>query len=207
MGEHRQKFVGSGGTATLDFDMSASTSWGRKTVSSVLWDVDGGTIVSGTETSFAISVEFDPGFYEVKCLVMDDKGKSRIGYRYVWINTKDPTDANAPFSYRFPCLFTSDVQDRIGRTIGLEIQGGDISADVFNGQAFLITEDPTFDGESLDDPDLIVDSFFGYMATKDSTIRGKGSKVNYQLMSPLTLAKLIPTATQQLQETSSPSIG
>lgn len=203
MGEWRQEFVGPGGTATLPFTLFNSYYW-DKNFASCLWNFDGGVATLGDATDPDVEVEFEPGFHEVTCRVVDTKGRATIGYRYVWINTTDPDDPNSPLSYRYNVKISGDTQDRLGRNLTVNIDGPIADGIIFPGQAFHIKENAKFSGEVLDDDHLRVDSYVGYADDRTTTIR-KGSSVSIKLMSPLGTAGKVPTATQLLEEVKAPN--
>lgn len=196
MGAHRAAPVNPNtGLATLTFDASASTAWGGDAITAYAWNVDGGTIVSGAGTSSIIAT-FPAGFYEVRCTVTAANGKSRTGYRYVWANAA--TGQWVAFSDRYRVGIDSDTQDRHGRQMTLTFPET-ISDELFPGQGFLLSEYPTFGGESLDGT-LVSASFFGYAADLEIARHRRGQTITLNIGGPLHMAASVPTASQYMEE-------
>jgi hypothetical protein len=203
MGEWRQGFVDET-TGLLRLPFTVDPYLWNKSLSSILWTVDGGTIAVGDDDDATIEVDFEPGFYEVRCRVIDNKGKVRTGYRYVWANTSDPDDVDAPFSYAHDVRITTDRRDPFGRTMTLEVDGQLEQDELFPGQAFLLTEYSTFDGETLDNDSHLVKSFVGYSTELGIKSNWRGKTTTISLASPTTVSKLVPTASQQITESRTP---
>lgn len=204
MGAWRQAFAPAAGTATISLDCSESYAW-RGSIASVLWSLDGGSVVTGTLTSTALTASFAPGFYELECRVTDSYGKQRTGYRYLWVNVDDPANSNAPFNYRYACQITDDKQEVKGREITLDFTGNlGASDELFPGQGFLLTEFPLFNGESLEG-DSFVGSFAGYATDGGKSSSYKKRTTTITIKSPLLMAENIPSATQEINEVPNPA--
>lgn len=205
MGDWRQVFCPAGGSVTVALDSSVSWAWGARTIASTVWNLDGGTANTGELTDNALTADFEPGFYELECSKVDNLGNSRTGYRYLWVNVDDPDDDNAPFNYRNPCQITDDRREVKGREIALQFGKNltDID-DLFPGQAFFITEYPTFAGELLEG-DSFVKNFVGYQTEGNKVTSYKKRLTTITLKCPLAMADVIPAATQEMNEVPNPS--
>jgi hypothetical protein len=207
IGKHRADFVDSdSGLATFTFTADAYT-W-NKTVSSYAWDVDGGTITVGTSSTQSITVTFPVGFYVVTCTVVDSAGKTRTAYRYVFANSRDRSSPYSPFSYRHRCRFTRDTQDFNGREMSIDILGDLDTNEIYPGQAMLLTEVARYGNhgiEPLDDETGLVTNFIGYIPSKSIDVSRKFKLTSIPLESPITAAKGVPSAVQELTESPAPA--
>lgn len=193
------------GVATVSLNASASWAWGNRGIASNLWNLDGGSVNAGALDDAALTADFEPGFYELEHTVTDGVGKSRTGYRYLWVNDRDPLSEFAPFSWRNPCSITDDKQEVNGREIGISFNGNlGVFDELFPGQGFLLSETPKFRGESLDG-DSFVGCFVGYATDGNKTTSFKKRKTDLTITSPLRMADFIPTATQEINEAENPS--
>lgn len=199
MGPHRAARVNPDtGLATLTFDATNSHVWGGGAITGYSWNVDGGTITDGIGTG-TITATFPPGFYEVRCTVIVGN-KVRTGYRYVWANA--PSGQWAAFSDRYRVLIDDDTQDRHGRRVSL-VFPETLSAELFPGQGFLITEEPLFNGEPLDG-EIAGASFFGYASEAQIERRRKGQSITLDVAGPLHMATEVPTPSQHMVEVAYP---
>lgn len=204
MGRWLQGFIDAD-TETASFELTAEgVAWGTATIASYSWYVDGLTVTAGDTDEASLTLEGEAGFYEVTCTVTDSSGKSRTGYRYIWINDPDPTSAYAPFSYRHACRIVSDDQDVIGRSVRFEVDGNFAADELFPGQAFMLTETPRYNGQALDNPDLVAHTYIGYAADKSLESSYKTRTLAITTRGPLALASEITTVTQQMVEKSAP---
>lgn len=204
LGPWRQAFVDDSGMATVAFDCSESYYW-NKTAGSILWNLDGGSVFSGSLSANAVTGEFAPGFYEITCRLTDSAGKIHTGYRYLWVNSTDRTSEFAPFNYRFLTTITSDRQEVAGRSMTMDVSGRFDNEELFSGQAFIVTERPKFNGEYLEDESNFVTTFVGYRPDRSVTATAFDSTTTINLEGPLVIGKSIVTATQQIVEVQSPA--
>lgn len=187
------------GLATFSLDATNSYAWAGGTITAYSWDVDGGTITSGTGTG-TIAATFPPGFYEVRCTITASNGKTHTGYRYVWANA--PTGQWAAFSDRYRVLIEDDTQDRHGRRVKFAFPET-LSGELFPGQGFLLTEEPLFGGDALDG-EITGASFFGYASEVDIERQRRGQSITLDVAGPLHMAAEIPTPSQYLEEVAYP---
>lgn len=205
MGEHQAQFVDDvTGLATFTLSVADSYYW-NKANSAYLWDIDGCTLIDGSLTGPYVTFTAPPGFYVPTCKITSTNGKTRTGYRYVWANSKDSTSAHAPFSYRHRCRISSDRQNNIGRDLSIEIDGTFEPDELYPGQPFMLTENPLFDREPLDDDSIIVDSYIGYASEKAISLTRKRGTTTINLQSPMTAAADTPAATQSIIESRAPA--
>lgn len=193
------------GVATVALDASASWAWGSRGIASNLWNLDGGSVNTGGLDELTLTADFEPGFYELECTVTDGIGKTRTGYRYLWVNVKDRDDDNAPFSYRYPVYINDDNQTPEGREIAFSFNGNLSALDeLFPGQAFLLSETPRFNGQSLEG-DSFVGSFVGYATDGNKVTSYKDRKTDITITSPLRMAAFVPAAVGEINEVPNPS--
>lgn len=203
IGSWRQEYVGNGGTAALSFSASAHD-W-NSAVSTYLWDLDGGSVVTGTLNSASLTAQFNPGFYAVTCKITLANGKNTTAYRYVWINNTSPSSQYSPLNKRYIVRIVSDKQDAVGRSITIEVEGNLDSSTFFYGQAMMFREYPSFDGQSLTGNDF-VDTFIGYLSEKSVSITEEDVKTTtLTFEGPLLYSKNVAVATQQLVEEDNPT--
>lgn len=224
IGPHRQAFVNtSTNKAQLVFDATRSFAWGSKTITGYSWSLDNGTLVSGSLTGSTLTAEFAPGFYIVSCTITDSGSKTHTAYRYVFINTRSGKIATGgnlassiPFGAIHPWEITGDRQDMNGRSLDLTIYGSlnpssntyignTPPVEIYPGQAFLITEYAYYNDEPLDDETQRVSSYIGYVSDVEVDYDRGVHSTNLTLHSPMELANLLPAATQQITEVTSPA--
>lgn len=207
LGSWRQAFVNtSSNTARVSFDASSSYAHGSNTITAYSWSLDGGTLVAGSLSGSTLTGEFAPGFYEITCTVTSSNGKTCEGYRYLWVNTSTPGDANAPFNWRYPVKITTDKAGRKGRALTLEITG-DFSAStvIFPGMAMHLEEYASFGGTAVADGTRR-HTYTGYADDLNTTTEiSLLKRITLNFQSPLARAKQVPTATQEMIEKSSPA--
>lgn len=200
MGDWLQAWAEPGGVATVPLNASGSWAWGARTIISRQWNLDGGTENTGDLDDASLTADFEPGFYELEHTIIDSVGRSRQGYRYLWVNVDDPADDNAPFSYKYPVSITDDRQELNGRELGINFIGNLKPVDeLFPAQGFLLTESPEFNGMTLEG-NSYVGAFVGY-ATEGSKATSYKKRANDLIItSPLRFADTIPAATQEINE-------
>lgn len=209
-GGWRQAFIDDNtGTALVEFDASGSFAWGNATIATRAWDLDGGTVVSGSLSSASVLAEFSPGFYEIKHATIDSKGKVHQGYRYLWVNTNTPDEEWSPFSYRHVVRITSDTQDWNGRKMSFEVDG-DVTDELFPGQGVFFKEYPRFqvesgDWEELEEPDDYPLTYVGYRINAGYKTNKNLSSTSIETEGPGHYAGHVPSATQQIVETQYPT--
>ncbi len=199
MGEWLQYFAPDGGTVEIPLSSADSYGWGGRAIVSRVWNLDGGT-TDDELTDESLTGEFGPGFYELECTVTDELGKTRTGYRYLWVNVDDPAHEHAPFSYRYPVGITEDTQVVLGRNITYTFGGNltDID-DLYPGQGVLMSERPTFNGQVLTSSSF-VKSYVGYRVdiAKETSYRRRNT--GFATRSPVLMGSEIPAATQEMNE-------
>lgn len=199
MGEWLQYFAPADGTVLVPLSSAGSYGWGGRAITSRLWNLDGGT-TEDELTDESLVGEFAPGFYEIECSVTDQVGKTRTGYRYLWVNVDDPAHEFAPFSYRYPVAITEDGQTVQGRNITYSFGGNlqDID-ELYPGQGVLMSERPTFRGQVLTSTDFVT-SYVGYRTdiTKETSYRRR--LTSFATRSPVLMGSEIPAATQEMNE-------
>lgn len=203
IGKHRNAKADGSGVATLKFTADPIT-WGTKTISTHLWNLDGGTVVSGSITSTEVTAQFAPGFYVVEYTVQDSGGKSTTAFRYVWVNPNGDSGSFASFGSQNIWEINRDSQEVIGRGIDLTLSGELTPDDIFPGQPFLLTEEATFGGVQLSDEDSRVWNYLGYVNEVSPSRQKVTRRVGLKLVSPLMAARLIPAAPQLVSETATP---
>lgn len=201
LGQWRQAFVDSGGTATLQFSASNSFDWNSLSLT-YLWELpaSGATLVTGNLTDAVIEVEFDPGFYLMRCTVTNAQGNGRVGIRPVWINTA--TGSNAPLSERFVTEITSDRSTLKGRAMNFRFHGEMLESDVMDNGALLLTEKGYYGGTELSSGANYVGSYVGII----NSLRRRGDQhlhtiLDIESLSPWQFAEELPCPPQVVQET------
>lgn len=224
IGPHRQAFVNTvTNKAQLAFDATRSFAWGSKTITGYTWSLGGGSLLSGSLSGSTLTGEFNPGFYVISCTVTDSASKTHTAYRYVFINTRtgkvadrSSTPSSLPYGYLRPWEITGDRQDQNGRSLDITLYGNlnpttdnytftAPVAELYPGQGFLITEYAYFGDETLADDSVRVSSYFGYISDTEINYEKGAQSTTITLHSPMELANLLPAATQQITEVTSPT--
>jgi len=186
-------------TVTFDFSAANSVAYQGKTISSYLWDLDGGSVFTGTLTSQNLSASFAAGFYVVSCKVTDSSGKSHTARTYVWANSQ--SGANAPFSMHYPVTVSSLNSERAGAELAFEVYGEGVS--LFPYAGVLYTETPLYNGEAVTQ-DVVFDTFVGYLGDYDNSNTRVTRQQTHKALSPIRAIASLPNPTQQLTETPVP---
>lgn len=200
MGDWLQAWAEPGGVATVSLNASGSWAWGGRTIADRLWNLDGGDVNTGDLDDATLTADFEPGFYELEHYLQDSVGRTRVGYRYLWVNVDDPADDNAPFSYRYAMSITDDKQETNGREIGISFNGNLKPVDeLFPSQGFLFTELPEFNGQKLSG-DSYVGKFVGYATEGRKVTSFRRRVTDLVITSPLRFAETVPAAAQEINE-------
>lgn len=207
MGPHQAIFVPDQlfVTGGASFDASESFVFPGRTIDSYAWGIDSGSTGDSLDGS-SISITFPPGFYEVTCKVTDSKGKSRTGYRYVWVGTDHPDDEYGPLNLRYRLSDAECVQDPQGFIMTLTFQG-DLGPEVaFPGQMIVLQENPTWaGGQSLETPGVVADQFVGYVSNISHRIARGVRETVVTVESPMKIAERITIENQYIQEVKNPN--
>jgi hypothetical protein len=200
MGHHRQVWT-TDSTVQLTFpDVAGGVlPWGSATITDYAWTCETATPVGAEDSSF-VTYEFEPGFHIVELTATDSNGKVNSGFRHVFVNHKTlypgvtaPWDnLNAP-------------TDRTGLKMSLTIYGDYTEADIYPGQAWMLTENAYFDGEDLDEPEQRVSQFFGYLP-EITTVRSLTKpSIDLVIESPFNYARRMGAVSQLMVEKTSPA--
>jgi len=204
IGRHRAAYVNAGtNLAQFAFSAANSYAWGAKTITGYSWNIDGGTLVSGTLTSSSITVNFSPGFYVVECTVTDSGGKTQTAHRYVFANARSGN--NAPFGVLNPWTIDGDRQDAKGRSLTVTTYGDFTEAEIYPGQPWILTETATYNGSQISNADHTVWSYVGYLSERSITRTRSTPSIELTFKSPLELARDIPAVSQQITEVTTPN--
>lgn len=151
------------GTGVLTLNFSAATSFAvadGATITNYLWGPGAGTIVTGTTTTAAITVEFPAGHSWVSLQVTDSNGKSHIAYCLVV--ARDPAADN--------CIQNWEVAGnqritREGQTISFQIYDDIPRLTYPDGTAVMLFDEPA----NADDVDNVL--FRGWEYTNPNAVR------------------------------------
>jgi hypothetical protein len=205
MGPHRQAYVDADtGAAVMQLTATMRT-WGTATSASLLWDLGGGAIASGDETSSSIGAEFAPGFYVISCTGTDTNGKSHTAYRYVFANDKGSSATYPAFGDIHPYLIVNDTTSRAGRDMQIALEGDYNESQIYPGMAALLTETALFNKEALDDETQRIGNYFGYIVDVDTKREQVRRSVSLRCRSPFGASSELGAAAQQMEETTSPT--
>jgi hypothetical protein len=146
---------------TVTLDSSGSVALGAA-IAGRLWEVDDGTIISGTATSTAITVRFPAAtvFRYISLTVTDSNGAAHTRHYPVWVHTQPPLTA-----------FEVTRDERAdGRTMAFELFGGDGEADesiLPAGALVCYWEQAEFGASPA--PSAYINTFLGW-AVRDSAL-------------------------------------
>ena len=199
LGPWRQAFVDGGGTATLTFSASNSFDWNELSLT-YLWELPaaGATLSDGELTDAVIEVEFDPGFYLIRCTIANSEGNARIGVRPIWINEESGSDS--PLSERVVLFPTADSQDLKGRRMGFSLYGNIDEDEVMDGGAVFLVDKGYFGGEPLEGGNY-ADNYIGFI----TGLRRFGdinevTRLDIETVSPFIYSSELPCPPQVVQE-------
>lgn len=202
-GTHRQVFVDEEtGTAELAFTATPVV-FGSATITGHQFACATASVVAGSATTANVTYEFEPGFHVVEYTATTSQSKTHTAYRYVWVNER--TGENAPFGRLHEWEITSDSEDENGRRVGIKLTGNFTPEDIYPGQAFLLTEYATFDGQTLANESDRTSAFFGYVAERSIDRTRTAPSMDITLESPLVYARRIGNASQLITEKASPA--
>ena len=207
MGTHQQQWVNTSGRAVFTLNAGGSFDWlyGSPGIIAYAWGLPAGAVIlSGSSTSSVVVVDLPAGFYEVNCTVTSINGRQASGWRWLFANSDNPASPYAPFNYKYGLdAIGGDASVNVGRELSVTVKG-EAKAALYPGMMGVLTNRILFDGQELAEG-VITKSFVGYM--DDMTTEGqRGRKsVTLKFYGPLKLARSIPTATQLMEENTTPT--
>lgn len=210
IGTWQQADAASDGTAQFDIDASASFSLIGGTLSYLQEPPDDMSIVTGTDTDAAVTVEADvPGQYVYSVRVEDDAipptspQQQKRGFRYLFVN--DPDDYPA-FNQEYAVEILKDEEPlEGGRSITFRAYGNGAFDELYTGAPVLLTYDIQVSnlGSTWIDLDdgLSRRTFVGYVTSFNLRKGRDGVEIcDFTVESPLSLYTRFPIANQLLEE-------
>jgi hypothetical protein len=206
MGHDQQQDVDTGtGLATFSFDASDSYAWeGTATISTYLYTLPtGASVTGGSINTSAVTFTIAAGIYTVQCTITSSSGISRSGYRTIYAND---TSSNKSFGENYPIeAIGGDTTDMDGWEGQFTVLG-DVSSVIYPGAKCHWYVPVYYDGSRLTDNDAFIDVFVGYLsAINITTDSNKVKRSTLTFSSPLKLGKMLPSATQMIEEVATPS--
>lgn len=192
------------GRGQLSFDNSRSFGWFNANIITYQWTIPaGGTFITGTASTSAITIELPAGFHLIYCKITDSRGKSQTSYRPVWVN--HPTLYPA-VSDRFGMEITTDSQDRSGREMTFRLSG-DIPDDlVIPGGAVLFTEEDIYEGGRHLSDNVAINNYAGFLGQETPHYDLVGTK-SLELITKAPYKRMsdIPMVSQAIIEKAQPA--
>lgn len=202
--EWQSKFS-NGSTAEFTVSMSESFAWSG-TITAISWTLPTGySITSGSLISNSVTFTLPEGFHIVECELTTSTGATGIGYTYIWCNSSDPSDVNAPFSWKYPIKeMQGDKSDPSGRELSMKFVNAAV-AEIYPGMGILFNDNPFFGTSQLSG--VTEETFIGYLDEVESEFfeLAKGGDLSLNFKSPLKIIQKLPSATQYLEEVLSPN--
>ncbi len=193
IGNHRTGFVDTT-TGLLATEWTADTYiWDGATVSTYLWNVDGGTITVGSTSTQDITVTHTYGNYLIECTVTLSTGAVIIARR--WVIASDPTN-HPPIEIQV----SSDRRDIYGRRMSIRVI--DSVASILAGQMAIYWEVATWNGDTVASAST---QFVGFVKSYSGQNEPNATSETLELVSALELLKETAAFGQQLVVASDPS--
>lgn len=167
--------------------------WDGATVSTYLWNVDGGTITSGSTSTQSITVDYTYGNYLLECTITLSTGAVVIARR--WIIAHDPTNHPAT-----EIQIGSDRRDQYGRR--MSIRTLEDIGEIIQGQLGIYWEIASWNGS---DVASATTSFVGFVSRYTGQVEPNKTSQTIDLVSPLELLKTTAAFGQQLVVASNPT--
>lgn len=190
-----------GFTTTFDHDASDSFAVDPDNTSgvSVLWDVDDGTITTGTSTDEQISVQYPVGQRWISVTVTDDDN-SATAVKYVPVVVHD-TDNNAPYKLR---SFDLQADRQNGWTATFEVQDKLSLDEAPDGARVIIWTREWFDGTETVYRDTGNVLFDGWLVRDDAETEYGSYRATFEAVGTVGRLRQLPGFSQALIDASSP---
>ena len=201
MGHDQQADIDTGtNKATFSFDASDSYDWiSGASITGFAYTLPGGAVVTGGAVNTdSVTFTIAAGIYTVKLVITSSSGISQTAYRTIYANdngnNKSFGEANSIESINAD---STDIDGWEGQFTVL----GDVTSEIYPGAKCHWFVPVFYDGSRLTDNDAFIDVFIGYLT--EINVRADSSRVKRTTLtfkSPLKLAKLLPSATQTIEE-------
>lgn len=193
IGNHRTGFVDTT-TGLLTTSWTADTYiWDGATVSTYLWNVDGGTITVGNTGTQSITVTHGYGNYLIECTITLSTGAVIVARR--WVIASEPTN-NPPIEIQV----NSDRRDIYGRR--MSIRTFDNLSPIIQGQLAIYWEVALWNGS---DVASATTSFVGFVKSYSGQNEPNKNSQAVELVSALELLKSTAAFGQQLVVAANPA--
>jgi hypothetical protein len=207
MGADQQQFVDTGTSlATFALDASDSYDWLTGTLGAVAfsWTLPSVAVVTGGAiNNAAVTFTLPAGIYRVSCAVTGLNGSIGIGTRTLYVND---TASNKPVSEDYAISAIGVDSTDVAGWEGQFTLSGDLTSLVYPGMRCHLFAPVYYDGSRLTDNDAFNDVFIGYLVELSLLTDSRGvQSTTLTFRSPLKLCRLLPSATQFMEEVASPS--
>lgn len=193
IGNHRTGFVDTT-TGLLTTSWTADTYiWDGATVSTYLWNVDGGAITVGSTSTQSITVTHTYGNYLIECTITLSTGAVIVARR--WVIASEPTN-NPPIEIQV----SSDRRDQYGRR--MSIRTLESVSTITQGQLAIYWESATWGGTTVSSATT---QFVGFVKSYSGQAEPNVTSQTLELVSALELLKSTAAFGQQLVVTSNPA--
>ncbi|NIN36633.1 MAG: hypothetical protein GTO60_16680 [Gammaproteobacteria bacterium] len=190
--------------ASFTFDASNSFDWRGIGIATYSWALpSGATVTAGAIDEASVTFDIAAGIYQVSCTIRSNNGATATGTRTIYVNDRS---SNLSFGERFGInAIQGDTLDQDGWRGQFTISG-DLTNEIYPGQKCLWFTPVEYDGDRLLDNAVFIDSHVGYLTNYSLSYDGNGVATTTLIFdSPLKATKLLPSATQFIEEASSPS--
>ncbi|MDX1995592.1 MAG: hypothetical protein SF029_24625, partial [bacterium] len=194
------------GKARVRLDASLSFDWlySFAGIIAYQWSLPvGSTIVTGSASSAIVEADIPSGTHEIVCTVTSQTGRQSTGFRWLFINERDPASPHAPFNYKYAIeSIRGDTSSRDGREMTF-VPRGDVRADLYPGQPFVFTNRVYYDGQLL--TDTTNRHFIGFLDEMGGDFSRRDKTTTFKVQGGLKITKALPSATQLMEETLAPN--